>query len=325
MSTASPHKYKQSEETAAERVMLFHLTNTSGGTDATAKTIAGADFIISKNGAAFGNAAGVVTELSAGWYIMTFAAADLATVGDLAFVISESGCDTIRGVHTVVAADENLSPYVRQGTAQAGAANTITLDSGASAQDDLYNDCTVRITGGTGAGQINLIDDYTGSSKVAHVLKTWAVTPDNTSVFALTAGPTNQASLQADTDDLQTRVAAVQAQTLPGRTTFHVLDTSGAGAGVTANGSTLGIGLDHALDAVATVSGVFNGATITGEILLANGTWRALSGGTSAPLTAAGSIVVPAGIGARGFRTTISSAGGSTNLATSIAIRSNAA
>jgi hypothetical protein len=218
MSTARNRQYKLSEETAAERVMLFHLTNTADGTNATGKTIAGADFILSKNGAAFGNAAGTVTELSVGWYTMAFAAADLGTAGDLAYVISESGCDTIRGVHEVVPLDAYVSPFVRQGTAQAGAANTITLDAGASATNDLYNDQVIRITGGTGAGQINLVTDYVGSTKVATVLKAWATNPDNTSVFALLgSGPVNQASIQADIDSLQTSMATVIAQTLPTR------------------------------------------------------------------------------------------------------------
>lgn len=323
MSTARNRQYKLSEETAAERVMLFHLTVTADGTNATGKTISGADFVISKNGAAFGNAAGTVTELSGGWYTMAFAAADLGTAGDLAYVISEALCDTIRGVHEVVPGDAYVSRYVRQGTAQAGAANTITLDASASATDDLHNDQLIRITGGTGAGQTNLISDYVGSTKVATVLKTWAVNPDNTSVFAiLEASNVNQASIQADTDSLQTSMATVLAQTLPTETTFHVLAAGTAGAGVTANGSTLGLSLSHALDAILTVAGVFDGATITGQVLDAGGNWRSLSGGASAALTAAGTIAIPAGIGAMAARATISSAGGTTNLETSIAIRS---
>jgi hypothetical protein len=323
MSTARNRQYKLSEETAAERVMLFHLTNTADGTNATGKTIAGADFILSKNGAAFGNAAGTVTELSVGWYTMAFAAADLGTAGDLAYVISESGCDTIRGVHEVVPLDAYVSPFVRQGTAQAGAANTITLDAGASATNDLYNDQVIRITGGTGAGQINLVTDYVGSTKVATVLKAWATNPDNTSVFALLgSGPVNQASIQADIDSLQTSMATVIAQTLPTETTFHVLGAGAAGAGVTDDGASLGLSLTHALDALITVAGTFDGATITGQVLDAGGNWRSLSGGASAALTAAGTIAVAAGIGAAGVRVLISSAGAGTDLESSVAIRS---
>ena len=68
------------------------------------------------------------------------------------------------------------------GTAQAGAAGTITLDSGASAVDDFYNNMSVFITSGTGSGQLRTISDYVGSSKLATVSVNWTTNPDNTSV-----------------------------------------------------------------------------------------------------------------------------------------------
>ena len=68
------------------------------------------------------------------------------------------------------------------GTAQAGAATTITLASGASATDDIYNTMSVYITSGTGAGQLRTITDYVGSTKVATVA-TWATNPDATSAY----------------------------------------------------------------------------------------------------------------------------------------------
>jgi hypothetical protein len=71
---------------------------------------------------------------------------------------------------------------VRSGTAQAGAGTTITLDSGASSTDDVYNYQIVYIRSGTGAGQARIITDYVGSTKVATV-GTWQTNPDSTSVF----------------------------------------------------------------------------------------------------------------------------------------------
>ena len=68
------------------------------------------------------------------------------------------------------------------GTAQAGAAGTITLDTGASAVDDYYNNLSVFITSGTGSGQLRTISDYVGSSKLATVSVNWTTNPDNTSV-----------------------------------------------------------------------------------------------------------------------------------------------
>jgi hypothetical protein len=76
----------------------------------------------------------------------------------------------------------------RTGTAQAGAASTITLDAAASATDDFYNDMVLRITSGTGAGQIRRIHDYVGATKVATVERDFATAPDGTSVFRISQG-----------------------------------------------------------------------------------------------------------------------------------------
>lgn len=74
---------------------------------------------------------------------------------------------------------------VRQNTAQAGGASTITLDASASAIDDEYNDMAITIVSGTGAGQTRYISDYVGSTKVATVGSAWSTQPDNTSVFRI--------------------------------------------------------------------------------------------------------------------------------------------
>lgn len=73
---------------------------------------------------------------------------------------------------------------VRSNTAQAGGATSITLDAGASATDDIYNNHWVRISSGTGSGQIRLVTDYDGTTKVATV-SGWSTQPDNTSVFQI--------------------------------------------------------------------------------------------------------------------------------------------
>lgn len=84
----------------------------------------------------------------------------------------------------VLAADTGLQS-ARSNTAQAGAAGTITLDAGASAVDNFYQDDFVIITGGTGVGQGRLVASYVGSTKVATITPNWATNPDNTSTFAL--------------------------------------------------------------------------------------------------------------------------------------------
>jgi hypothetical protein len=89
---------------------------------------------------------------------------------------------------------------VRQNTAQAGGASTITLDTGAEATDDFYNNMASVIVSGTGEGQTRYISDYVGSTKVATVGSAWGVQPDLSSVFRIfgqqvTVG--NPATLQA--------------------------------------------------------------------------------------------------------------------------------
>ena len=75
----------------------------------------------------------------------------------------------------------------RTGTAQGGGSSTITLDSGASSVNDLFNGCTVTITGNTGSGQSRVISDYVGSSKVATVSTAWTTQPDATSTFSVSS------------------------------------------------------------------------------------------------------------------------------------------
>jgi hypothetical protein len=76
------------------------------------------------------------------------------------------------------------------GTAQAGTTTSITLKATASATDDQYNGMYVTITGGTGSGQVRLIDDYNGTTKVATVDVAFSPAPDNTSTYSLTTWTT---------------------------------------------------------------------------------------------------------------------------------------
>ena len=92
-------------------------------------------------------------------------------------------------------ATDTILMNIRSGTAQAGAAGSITLDSGASATDGMYADCLVQITSGTGSGQVRLITGYTGSSKVAAISPNWITNPASGSVFTIL--PTNRASVGA--------------------------------------------------------------------------------------------------------------------------------
>lgn len=76
----------------------------------------------------------------------------------------------------------------RSGTAQAGAATTITLDAGASAVDDFFLGMICRLTAGTGNGQIRQVIAYNGTTKVATVNHPWTTNPDATTTFRLAKG-----------------------------------------------------------------------------------------------------------------------------------------
>jgi len=93
------------------------------------------------------------------------------------------------------------SMVLHSGTAQAGAAGSITLASGASSTDDLYKGMLVKIYGGTGVGQARTITAYNGTTKVATVAWSWTTNPDSTSTYALIASgnPSINSSLQVST------------------------------------------------------------------------------------------------------------------------------
>jgi len=77
---------------------------------------------------------------------------------------------------------------VLQGTAQAGAAGTITLPTTAVATDSYYNGDLVVIIAGTGVGQANAIASYVGATKVATMGVNWITTPDTTSIVQVFPG-----------------------------------------------------------------------------------------------------------------------------------------
>lgn len=92
---------------------------------------------------------------------------------------------------TIATLYPRVLPVLHSGTAQAGAAGTITLASGAAAIDDLYNGCIIRTTGGTGGAggsgsqgnQARVVVDYNGSTKVATISPSWETNPDSTTTY----------------------------------------------------------------------------------------------------------------------------------------------
>jgi len=104
--------------------------------------------------------------------------------------------DGFKGTRTKNKVAEDLGRTSGSGTAQAGAATTITLAAGDTQPDDYYNTMTIEIMSGTGVGEVKIIDDYVKSTKVATVDSAWTTNPDATSVYAI----------QIDIDNLETAI-----------------------------------------------------------------------------------------------------------------------
>jgi Tfp pilus assembly protein PilW len=70
------------------------------------------------------------------------------------------------------------------GTAASATATTINFNFG-DATDGAYAGAMLRLVSGTGAGQMRLITQYVGASRLATVSPAWSVIPDGTTTFAL--------------------------------------------------------------------------------------------------------------------------------------------
>jgi hypothetical protein len=74
------------------------------------------------------------------------------------------------------------------GTAQAGAAQSITLAADDAAPGNAYRGFVIAITAGTGAGQRNIVTGNDAGTKIATVLHAWTVDPDATSEYVIHKG-----------------------------------------------------------------------------------------------------------------------------------------
>lgn len=125
-SVSAPMLITKDEATAAQRTVLFHLVLTATQADASGLVPV---VTLSKAGAAFAAAAGVVSELADGWYKIVLAAADVDTLGQLAMRAVVALADTLDVVHQVVALDLNVAtvnPGANGITAATVAADAVT-------------------------------------------------------------------------------------------------------------------------------------------------------------------------------------------------------
>lgn len=76
------------------------------------------------------------------------------------------------------------------GTAQAGAAGTITLAAAEDATVAETEGAYIYITSGTGSAQYRQCTDYNTSTKVASISPNWSTNPDNTSVYVVALSAT---------------------------------------------------------------------------------------------------------------------------------------
>lgn len=140
------------------------------------------DTEISKDGAAFADATNELTEISSGDCYIDFTYDEMAA--SVVFVRPKSTGAITRSFKLF----PQRLPVLRSGTAQAGAAGSITLDSGASAKDGAYTGCWVRAANNTPAGiqgRVRRINGYTGSTKVATVAPNWDTTPTSSTTFEI--------------------------------------------------------------------------------------------------------------------------------------------
>lgn len=174
------------------------------------------------------------------------------------------------------------SAVLHSGTAQAGAAGTITLAAGASATNDLYVGQLVKLYGGLGAGQTRTVTAYNGTTKVATVDRNWITNPDATSTYAVQAAdnPDLDASLQVARVTLTDTLTTYTGNTVQTGDSFGRIGAAGAGltavalaaAGLDSVVVETGLNARQALSiATAAASGVLAGAATTSVTIAAAG------------------------------------------------------
>ncbi len=108
-----------------------------------------------------------------------------ALAADAVAEIADGITDEATSGHVTAATVGAMLQTPHSGAAQAGANGSVTLAATASATSDLYNGCVVQIISGTGVGQVRLITDYDGGTKIASVAPNWTTNPAAASVSVI--------------------------------------------------------------------------------------------------------------------------------------------
>jgi hypothetical protein len=166
--------------------------------------LASADTELGKDGAALADATNEMSEISTGHCSLDLEYSEMAYTC-VTVIPKSTGALTI----PIYLFPLRL-PVLRSGTAQAGAAATMTLDSGASDKDGAYVGCLLRCSNNTPAGvqgDVSKIIGYVGSTKVATVADNWTDTPTSSTTFEiLVPSDMSIATLLANAADLNAEV-----------------------------------------------------------------------------------------------------------------------
>lgn len=156
--------------------MTFPMRDTSGALKPGA---AGLSAFVSQDSGAYGATAAAPVEIgSSGIYTLDLTEAEMTVAASVSVRVTSSDANA----HF---AEVPFEPSAESGVAQSGSGSAITLRSGASGSDDLFNGSQVEIVRGTGAGQVRTGIDYNGTTKVLTVDRAWQQNPDTTSVYRI--------------------------------------------------------------------------------------------------------------------------------------------
>jgi len=177
--------------------------------DGTPIALASADTEIIKDGAAPVDSAAEMSEIATGYCAIDIPYSETAYKSIQMIPKSTGALTRMIKLYPV------RLPVLRSGTAQAGAAATITLDSGASAKDGAYVGCLLRASNNTPAGiqgDCPKIIGYVGATKVATVDDAWTDTPTSGTTFEiLVPSDMSLATLMATAAETATQVSTQMA------------------------------------------------------------------------------------------------------------------
>lgn len=168
---------RELEQSTATDRLVFLTDSADGRTGKTGLTLT---VTLSKAGGAFAAMTVTVTERGSGWYALAITAAHTDTLGDFALHVTATGADPADVLFVVVKAAHDF-------TVSAADSTSVTLpttyqSAATLPDDDRYTWTALRVTAGTGVGQIVLLTTAGAGARQYNVLSgSMPVQLDNTS------------------------------------------------------------------------------------------------------------------------------------------------